>query len=379
MAMAFADLPDERPVPGPLLPRLEGPLALPRIVFGGGALSPQYQTDELLAGDSPLRTVQLALRYGINAFDTSVYYGPSEVLLGSALLALKDEFPRSSYQLMTKCGRYGMSNFDYSPATIRDSVKRSLERLRTDYLDVVHLHDVEFVSQEVAPRRTGTHTSALGAEKEEYGLLEGEEGKIRGEGDQKILDAFAELRKMQDEGLIKYIGITGYPLYTLLRLALLILHNPPFKPVDVILSYSNLSLQNSTFLQFAPQLVGRAKVGQLLSASPFSMGLLTGSGPPWWHPASAELRNATVHAAEESKARGRSLADLATGYCIRHTGGTIPLVVGFSKPDEVHECIRVWREIAEDDHDANRNEQEEVVKKIFKDSGVLDWAWASPP
>ncbi|KAJ7063564.1 Aldo/keto reductase [Mycena amicta] len=372
--MTSTDLPDERPVPGPLL----GPLKLPRIVFGGGALSPQYQTDELLAGDSPLRTVQLALRYGINAFDTSVYYEPSEVLLGNALLALKDEFPRSSYQLMTKCGRYGMSNFDYSPATIRESVKRSLERLRTDYLDVVHLHDVEFVSQEVAPRRTGNHTSALGEEKEEYGLLEGEEGKIRG-GDQKILDAFAELRKMQEEGLIKYIGITGYPLHTLLRLALLILHNPPFKPVDVILSYSNLSLQSSTFLQFAPQLVGRAKVGQLLSASPFSMGLLTDTGPPWWHPASPELRNATIHAAEESKARGRSLADLATGYCLRHTGGAIPLVVGFGKPDEVHECIRVWREMADDDGNLKRTELEEVVKKIFKDSGALDWAWASPP
>ena len=116
---------------------------------------------------------------------------------------------------MTKCGRYGTATFDYNPSTIRDSVKRSLERLRTDYFDVVHLHDVEFVCEEVAPRRTGIHTSALDDEKEDYGLLECDEDKIRGEGDQKILDAFAELRKMKEEGLIKHIGITGafYKVY----------------------------------------------------------------------------------------------------------------------------------------------------------------------
>ncbi|KAF7313526.1 hypothetical protein HMN09_00508600 [Mycena chlorophos] len=376
--MASTDLPDERPVPGPLVPKLSGPLALPRIVFGGGALSPQYQTDELLKSDSPLRTVQLALRYGINAFDTSAYYGPSEVLLGEALFALKDEFPRSSYQLMTKCGRFETNEFNYTPSTIRDSVKRSLQRLKTDYLDVVHLHDVEFVCEEVTPRRTGNHTSALGDEKEAYGLGEGEEGKVRGEGDRKILEAFAELRKMQEEGLIRHVGITGFPLYTLLRLALLILHNPPYKPVEVMLSYSNLSLQSSTLLAFAPELLNRAKVGQLLAASPFSMGLLTDAGPPAWHPASPELRAATIKSAMECQARGRLLADLATGYCVRHTGGSVPLVVGLSKPEEVHECVRVWREIEAQENDEERVGQEEMVREIFREAGVLDWAWASP-
>lgn len=102
-----------------------------------------------------------------------------------------------------------MADFDYTPARIRESVKRSLERLHTDYLDVVHLHDVEFVCTEVTPRRTGNHTSALGEDKAAYGLVEGEESQIRGEGDQRILDAFAELQKMKEEGLIKHIGITG--------------------------------------------------------------------------------------------------------------------------------------------------------------------------
>ncbi|KAJ7667654.1 Aldo/keto reductase [Mycena polygramma] len=346
--MSSIDLPnDELPVPGPLVSRLDGALSLPRIVFGGGALSHQYNSEELLSSDTPLRTVQLALRYA--------YYGPSEKLLGDALQALRDEFPRSSYQLMTKCGRYGMGDFNYTPTKIRESVRRSLERLQTDYLDVVHLHDIEFVATEVTPRRTGDHTSALEEDKAAYGLLEEEKAT------RKVLDAFAELRKMQDEGLIKHIGITGYPLYTLLRVALLILHSPPFKPIDVILS-----------------LTERAQVRQLLAASPFSMGLLTDAAPPPWHPASPVLLRATAEAARISKARGRSLADLATGYCIRHTGGAVPLVAGFSRPEEVHECIKVWREIEAGEDDMQRMEQEEVVKSVFREAGVLDWAWASP-
>jgi len=163
--------------------------------------------------------------YGIRAFDTSAYYGPSEIVLGNILDILKTEFPRSAYQLvglsrsyrpissflgkMTKCGRYGVASFDYSPATIRASVKQSLERLKTNYLDVVYLHDVEFVCTPYAPKAMGNHASALHDDATSYGLSEGDEGLVRGKGDQLVLDAFAELRKLQEEGLIRHIGITG--------------------------------------------------------------------------------------------------------------------------------------------------------------------------
>jgi hypothetical protein len=42
----------------------------------------------------------LLLRYGINAFDTSPYYGNSEITLGAILGALAKEHPRSSYSLV---------------------------------------------------------------------------------------------------------------------------------------------------------------------------------------------------------------------------------------------------------------------------------------
>ncbi|KAF5387739.1 hypothetical protein D9615_000066 [Tricholomella constricta] len=364
---------DDAPVPGAPLRALDGPLRLPAIVFGAGTFANQYNPDDYLESTLPVRTVGLALRYGIRAFDTSVYYGPSEIVLGNALQSLKDEFPRSSYKLMTKCGRFGTSEFDYSPSRIRESVKRSLERLQTDYLDVVYLHDVEFVCTAVAPRPTGNNLSALAEENVAYGLAEGDEGNIRGEGDQKVLDAFAELRKLQQEGFVKHIG---YPLPTLLRLALLILHTPPYQAVDVILSYSHLSLQNGTFAQYAPQLQQRAKVGQLLSASPLSMGLLTPSPPPW-HPAPADLCAATRQTLDVWPS---GLPNLALGFAIRNTRtalGVIPLVAGFSRPQEVHECVRVWRELQTGENE-DRKKAEDAAQEIFKKSGYLDWSWASP-
>ena len=148
---------------------------------------------------------------------------------------------------MTKCGRIAGSEFDYSPAGVRASVLRSLERLQTTYLDTVYLHDIEFVATPCAPRTEGNHFGALGSEAHKYdlvtdaesneplpsttsqclpdeaaayGLAPGDEGKVRGHGDEQILAAFAELRKLKSEGLVRRIGITGYPLPTLLRLAI---------------------------------------------------------------------------------------------------------------------------------------------------------------
>jgi D-arabinose 1-dehydrogenase len=135
----------------------------------------------------------------------------SEIVLGAALHALAADYPRASYQLMTKCGRYGpvAANFDYSAAAVRRSVARSLARLRTDYLDAVYLHDVEFVADAVAPRAAGVHAGALGAEAAAYGLAEGMEGAVRGPGDTRILEAVGALRELQAQGKVRRVGISG--------------------------------------------------------------------------------------------------------------------------------------------------------------------------
>lgn len=52
-------------------------------------------------------------RYGINTFDTSPYYGPSEIVLGTALKTLESDFPRSSYRLVHICTYIDEDNYSY--------------------------------------------------------------------------------------------------------------------------------------------------------------------------------------------------------------------------------------------------------------------------
>lgn len=73
----------------------------------------------------------------------------SEVVLGNALGRLHDKYPRSTYWISTKVGRYGpeKQHFDYSSQRIRESVDESLRRLHTSYIDIMICHDVEFVKE----------------------------------------------------------------------------------------------------------------------------------------------------------------------------------------------------------------------------------------
>jgi D-arabinose 1-dehydrogenase len=128
------------------MPPTQPPLStiLTPLICGTATFNNQYNTD---VSSLPCNAIiSRALSLGVTAFDTSPYYGPSESLLGSALLAANH--PRTSYQILTKVGRIGGAEFDYSPEWIRYSIQRSLQRLNTTYLDVVYCHDVEFVSAE---------------------------------------------------------------------------------------------------------------------------------------------------------------------------------------------------------------------------------------
>lgn len=75
---------------------------------------------------------------GINLLDTAPAYGNSEERLGKLLHGKRHE-----WIISTKAGEEfinGQSHFDFSPLAIRQSIERSLERLKTDYLDIVLIH-----------------------------------------------------------------------------------------------------------------------------------------------------------------------------------------------------------------------------------------------
>jgi aryl-alcohol dehydrogenase-like predicted oxidoreductase len=87
------------------------------------------QARELLAEASAL---------GINLLDTAPAYGYSEQRLGALL-----DKQRQDWLICTKVGEEfvdGASHHDFSAAHCRFSVERSLQRLRTDYLDIVLIH-----------------------------------------------------------------------------------------------------------------------------------------------------------------------------------------------------------------------------------------------
>ncbi|MGC9468705.1 MAG: aldo/keto reductase [Anaerolineae bacterium] len=83
------------------------------------------------------KVLDLALDSGINFLDTAACYGNSEVLIGRALADRRDE-----YVLATKAGHVtgGYDGEAWTYETVRDSIDRSLERLCTDWIDIVQLH-----------------------------------------------------------------------------------------------------------------------------------------------------------------------------------------------------------------------------------------------
>jgi aryl-alcohol dehydrogenase-like predicted oxidoreductase len=124
-------------------------LDLPILSFGASSLGAEFRAIDV---NEALRSVHVALENGMNFIDTSPYYGRgmSEVFLGVALEGVK----RESYTLCTKLGRYAPAHFDFSPKRVAESIDVSLERLRTDHLDIILCHDVEFVDLDYVVNET---------------------------------------------------------------------------------------------------------------------------------------------------------------------------------------------------------------------------------
>ena len=99
--------------------------------FGGSEIG--YQG---VSGRTVGRLLGGALDAGLNVIDTAECYADSETLIGRAV----SDRRRESY-LFTKVGHAGgWGRADWRPPGILKSIERSLERLRTDALDLVQLH-----------------------------------------------------------------------------------------------------------------------------------------------------------------------------------------------------------------------------------------------
>ncbi len=113
-------------------------LQVPVLSFGGAPVG------RLTTMEQAAPVVHYAYDQGIRFFDTAPLYGAgrSETYLGHAL----QDRARDSFVLATKVGRLvtqpGVSvHFDFSATGIQRSVEESLERLRLQAVDILHIHD----------------------------------------------------------------------------------------------------------------------------------------------------------------------------------------------------------------------------------------------
>jgi aryl-alcohol dehydrogenase-like predicted oxidoreductase len=100
--------------------------------FGGSEIGYQTTPEETVAD-----LLNSALDAGLNVIDTAECYRGSEEMIGQAVSHRRGEF-----YLFTKCGHpHGMeSAANWSKDSILQSIERSLQRLKTDKLDIIQLH-----------------------------------------------------------------------------------------------------------------------------------------------------------------------------------------------------------------------------------------------
>jgi aryl-alcohol dehydrogenase-like predicted oxidoreductase len=116
-----------------------------------------------------IQIVRRSFDAGCNFFDTAPGYGRglSETLLGQALQGLRPQ--------VIICTKFGYSSEhvqDFSEHAIRPSVEASLRRLRTDYLDILLLHNPprELMDGRIAPQYAELETLKQEGKIREYGV-----------------------------------------------------------------------------------------------------------------------------------------------------------------------------------------------------------------
>ena len=169
-------------------------MSVSAVAFGVSPLGDVFGTTDEAEGR---RAVHAAIDLGINYFDVAPLYGLTlaETRLGKALKGIRDRV-----FLATKCCRDNFQFSDFSAARVMASIDESLERLQTDHVDVLQIHDVEF-----------------------------------GDASQIMEETLPAARKVQQSGKARFIGITGLPVRYLRRLA-------EQAEIDTILSWGHYNL-----------------------------------------------------------------------------------------------------------------------------------------
>jgi L-galactose dehydrogenase len=258
--------------------------------FGASPLGNEFGTADPKEGE---RAVHYAIERGINYFDVAPYYGRTlaETRLGQALVGYRDKVI-----LATKVGRYDVDQFDFSAKRVIKSVEESLTRLKTDYIDVFQVHDIEFTTKK------------------------------------QILDeTLPAMFKLKEAGKVGFVGITGYSLHTLKDIV-------EVTEVDTVLSFCRYDLMDTTMDQVLTPVINQKGIG-LINASPLHMRVLTEKGAPDWHPAPKKVLEVGQQVAHYCQSRGVDIADLAMQFALQHDYVSTTLV-GMSKVKHVDRNVK---------------------------------------
>jgi L-galactose dehydrogenase len=155
--------------------------------------------------------------------------------------------------------------------------------------------------------------------------------------DQIVEETLPALRKLQQQGKARYIGITGLSLKNLVAIA-------KRADVDSMITYCRYNLMVDDMDDVLMPFAQERGMG-IVNASPLHMGILTEHGPAAWHPASQEVKQAGKDVVAFCKSQGVDAPELALNFCLQHPQVASTLV-GMSTREQVDANLRAMQFVA---------------------------------
>ena len=276
-------------------------LKVSEIGYGCMSLSENHQENEKL--------IHQALEYGINYFDTADLYqkGFNEESLGKSLHEIRDQVV-----IATKVGnqwRADGSGWDWNPGKsyILEAIDGSLQRLKTDYIDLYQLHG-------------GTMDDAI----------------------EETIDAFEILKQ---QGKIRHYGISS------------------IRP-NVIRQYLNKSHIESVMTQYSLldrrpeeetlEMLHKNKIS-VVTRGTVAKGLLAGKSVRDYLGYTAEEVQKMANTVKELSKNYGSMTEVALKYVLQHPAVT-SIVLGMSNSSQLKEAIKA----VENEHDLSQEDRNKL-------------------
>ena len=296
--------------------------------FGSAPLGNMYAA---FSDEQANATVRAALNAGVTLFDTAPLYGHglSEHRLGAALRGV----PRDGYVLSTKIGRLlrprkleeidmGIFNdtlpfdpvFDYGYDAVMRSVDDSLQRIGTNRIDVLLIHDVDIWT---------------------HGTKEASDARI----DEVMTGGYRAMRKLRDEGVVGAIG-AGLNEWEVCQTLMARGEFDCF-----LLAGRYTLLEQEGLAAFLPDCVARGV--SIIIGGPYNTGILaTGAveGAMYnYAPAEPDVMARVAQIERVCEAHGVALASAAIQFPLHHPA-VASVIPGARAPDEVARNVAQMQE-----------------------------------